>query len=523
MISATMLVMERNIRYFLYGTVFLTGLAVLVVEVTAVRILSPYFGSSLYVLSSVLTVILGALSVGYYVGGKLSDRYPRQELLFGIIALSGVTVLASEFASLLLLPYTESIFSIITGPLFLAMVLFFTPAFLLGIVSPYVIKLQSLVTKSDEIGSVVGATFFWGTFGSITGSLLTGFVLVPFLGITLTVVSTGVGLCVLGLGGMFVVRSLQNRGTVSTKIWRFVFVIVLTATILFLLIESIAHAYAYPYTVVHRSDGLYSQLLVYEMDYREHDLRVLKQDTNNSSATYLDSYDLVFGYTQFAEFYQLLKPDTKHFLMIGAGSYSIPRTLVARNPTIQVTVSDLEPTLLPLAQEYFDLSDITRIQSVFIDGRVFLSRSTTTYDVIFGDAFGTDLSIPAHLATQEFFTEVKEHLTDEGIFMMNYIGTLQGETPTLTGSLTKTLRSVFPNLAMYVFEKDKPNERQNIMFIARNGSSPIELPDVQVLETNGARLTVEDMEILPSALNLKDEFMLTDDHAPVEYLMLAQQ
>ena len=167
--------MGHKVRYFLYGTVFITGASVLIIEVVAVRMLAPQFGSSLYVLSSVLTIILAALSVGYYIGGNLADRNPHYEPLYSTIALSGVAVIALEFFALLILPYGSAFFSIVTGPLILGSVLFFLPAFMLGIVSPYVIKLLTRRTREDEIGAVVGATFFWGTIGSITGSLLTGF------------------------------------------------------------------------------------------------------------------------------------------------------------------------------------------------------------------------------------------------------------------------------------------------------------------------------------------------------------
>lgn len=431
----------------------------------------------------------------------------------------------SEYGALLILPHMSGVFSVMSGPLFFGILFFFIPAFLLGVVSPYVIKLQSQISKNDEIGTVVGMTFFWGTFGSIFGSLLTGFVLVPYLGVTKSVVSTGVILVLLGIGGLMYMRKLYSQrpdfsNLLKHKQQLFILCVLCATILLCVLIQSVG--FSYPHTVVHRSDGLYSQLLVYEIGDERNIVRALKQDTNNSSATHLSSYDLIFGYTQFSEFYFRLKPDTENFLMIGAGTYSVPRTLVARNPQIEVTVSELEPTLLPLAQQYFDLHDVSRIHTEFVDGRVLLTRSTTTYDIIFGDAFGTDHSIPAHLATREFFIELKKDLAPEGIFMLNYIGTLNTEAPTLTGSLLKTLQSVFPNIKMYAFEKETPLERQNIMFIARNGIMPINLEGAQIRLAYGKHLSVSDMEVSLSQFESEAEYLLTDDHAPIEYLMLAQ-
>jgi spermidine synthase len=209
--------------------------------------------------------------------------------------------------------------------------------------------------------------------------------------------------------------------------------------------------------------------------------------------------------------------------MLGAGTYTIPRTLVARDSRIEVDVSDLEPQLLELSQKYFDLTDVSRIHTYTIDGRVLLQQSTTTYDVIFGDAFGTDLSIPPHLATREFFEAVKEDLAPNGVFMLNYIGTLNTEAPTLTGSLVRTLRSVFPIVHIYGLNAQNPEVRQNIMFVARNGTEPIDLLLETIVNMDGTLTSLRDSEVPSGRFDLEHELVLTDDRAPVEYLMLAQQ
>lgn len=514
------------LRYFLYATVGITGGAVLIIEVIAVRMLSPHFGSSLYVLSSVLTIILGALSVGYYVGGRVSDRLPAHRYLFAIIALSGVMVLASEYIALASLSSFSKDFSPIFGPLIFGMGLFFIPSLLLGIVSPYVIKLQSISVSANEIGEVVGITFFWGTFGSILGSLLTGFVFVPFLGISTSIISTGIVLAGLGILGMYMTSILTDSGktrsfqTVSKKQTYFILFILLATTILFALIRLSMNDSAKSQTIIYQSEGLYSRLTINEIKSQKSTVRILKQDTNHSSATTMNSYDLTAGYAQFAEFYPLLKPDTKDFFMIGAGSYSIPRTLVARNPDIQVTVSEIEPSLLELAQTYFDLQDISRIHTDFVDARMLLARSTTTYDVIFGDAFITDHSVPAHLVTHEFFNEIKHSLKPDGISMLNFIGRLDGTAPTLTGSLLKTITGIFPNTKVYAFNKKLPSQLQNIMVISRNGSKPIDLGGSEISLAYGRRIPVEDMEISMSQFDEENEYVLTDDRSPVEYLIL---
>ncbi len=521
----SMAYMNTSFRSWLYLTVFVTGAAVLIVEVAAVRVLSPYYGSSLYVFSSVLTVILGALSAGYYVGGRISDRLPRHEPLFTIIGASGVAILIMEWLAKYILPDGANLLTFIWGPLVFGLVLFFIPAFLLGIVSPYVIKLQSLHTPEDKIGGVVGATFFWGTLGSLTGSLLTGFVLIPFLGIHVSILGTGTTLLFFGL----VVSILLSRNTNETEKLSFfvtihrhrayLFLFVIAAVMMFLFrtgtLESTKQ-------VLYEADGLYSRIQVYELSLGPNSVRVMENDTNNSSATYMTSYDLLFGYTQFAEFYKELLPGSERFLLIGGGAYSMPRTLVRRDKDLLVDVVEIEPRLFTLAQEYFDLSDLSRIQNFAIDGRVFLNESTTTYDIIFADAFGTDLSIPSHLATREFFENAKAHLSDDGLFMMNYIGKIDTPNPSLTGSLYKTLTSVFPNTKVFAFNPEKPEVRQNIMFVSRKSDMAITInPNKKVVDITRP-LIIKDMEIEEDTFLLDEELTLTDDKAPVEYLMLKQ-
>jgi len=134
--------MKKNI---LLITVFITGACVLVIEIVAVRILSPFFGNTIFTFSSVITVILAALSLGYYFGGRLADKRPSEKLFYSIIVVSGLTVFLLHILSLLVLPALSQQFSLMFGPLVASSLLFLLPAFLLGILSPFVIKLMERI------------------------------------------------------------------------------------------------------------------------------------------------------------------------------------------------------------------------------------------------------------------------------------------------------------------------------------------------------------------------------------------
>jgi predicted membrane-bound spermidine synthase len=118
------------------GSVFITGASVLILEVVAVRILSPYYGNTIFTVSSVISVILLALSVGYYVGGALADRRPSLEWFFSIILAGGVLLLAFHLIGIVTLPKIGPALSIVSGPLVSAGLLFLAPALLLGAVAP---------------------------------------------------------------------------------------------------------------------------------------------------------------------------------------------------------------------------------------------------------------------------------------------------------------------------------------------------------------------------------------------------
>src|SRR5262249_53407456 len=145
------------------------------------------------------SVILLALSCGYYVGGKLADRRATLRFFFGLIFVAGLILLFFYSLGAFLLPVLGAGLSIVLGPLVSAMLLFFPGAMLLGTLSPYGVKLQSIHLGKENVGSAAGGIFFWSTLGSICGSLSAGFVLIPRFGIDRILIANGVVLSVLGL------------------------------------------------------------------------------------------------------------------------------------------------------------------------------------------------------------------------------------------------------------------------------------------------------------------------------------
>ena len=499
--------MKKDLSYRSYFlTVFLTGSAVLIIEVAAVRVLSPMYGSSLYVLSSVLTIILAALSLGYWYGGRRADKEQSPMVLYSIIATSGLFVFVLLLLDKLLLPKLQSLLSPQIGPLLFSFGLFFIPTFLLGIVSPYIIKLQSLSTPNEHLGSVVGATFFWGTAGSIFGSLVTGFVLIPQLGVTHTIMFVAILLVALGI----LTPIVTGYPLPTTRTVTFLVISVIFCAALVLIETEQYKNYTYA------DDGLYSDIKVEDRIFNNKPARYLLRDANQSSAIYLDSKELALPYARFVPLYTKLIGDAENALILGGGAYTVPRTLSYHDPDLHIDVIEIEPGLFELSKKYFDLDNTANITNYVMDARVFLQTHDQKYDFILGDVFGTDLEAPFHLATYEFYNLIADHLEPNGLFFLNVTGVPQASQPSFIGSITKTLKSVFPNSKAYNFDQDLTSH-QNVVFVARKGEEMIDITAWNMMKISK---TVAELPVTEEYL--AGEIILTDDRAPVEYLMSKQ-
>lgn len=498
-------------RYLLPISVFITGACVLVIEIVAVRALSPHFGSTIFTVSSVISVILAALSVGYYVGGKWADTHPSQQWFFGIILVSSLVVLLIHFLSILILPLLSLTLSLAVGPLVASFVLFFVPAFLLGMLSPYAITLQTLLVPEEGIGSVTGQMFFWSTLGSIIGSLLAGFVLIPFLGIDMIFIGTGVVLFLLGLVPLLLLG--LDRGRLVKSVLVFVVLVGLST----MMIHQIEGAALYTH------DGVYEKLTIYDTtDLEGRPIRLFQQDKSASGAMFLDTddpTDLVFDYTKYYRLYTLLKPDVATALVIGGGVYSVPKALQAELPEATIIVSEIEPSLYELAQTYFAVTPNDKLVNSTLDGRRLLREHEGSLDLIFSDVYYSLYSVPSHFTTKEFFTLAKEKLAPEGVFIANLIGDLTRQEPSLIFSEIKTFQNVFEN--SYVFAVDSPTQRdpQNIMLVGHNSETSFDFQSSVVTEHGDPFIrTLGDKLVDLERFELSPYQIMTDNHAPVDWL-----
>lgn len=491
-------------------SVFITGACVLIIEVTAIRILAPYFGNTIFAISSVISVVLLALSLGYYFGGTLADKYPDEKLFYKIIVVSGIAVIFLHLFGILFLTVFGYKLSITQGPIVSSVILFFLQNLLLGMLSPFAIKLQKIRLDQMGVGSVSGRIYFWSTIGSIAGSLLAGFILIPHFGIDKIILGVGCLLIILGLAGW-----LKN-----SRWLRFILIAFLVIVFLFFnYFINFAHTF-YLKTGVYIYDSLYQKIVIYEGIFNGEKTRFLEQDKNLSAAEFINSDNLVYDYTKYYALYKIFKPGSKEILAIGGGAYSIPKAVLRDSPKINVDVAEIDPLIFTLGKQYFEVPTSPKLNNFVEDGRRFLYDSNKKYDVIFGDAYASFVSIPEHFTTQEFFTKVKEKLNDDGVFIGNIIGNLSPKPESFALSEIKTFKSVFNNSYFFAVESPDSKKLQNIIFVGYNSNKIIGFNNLFIKKNKNPIISgLSQKQINLDSLNLFTYPILTDDFSPVDYLM----
>ena len=493
-------------RYMILVSVFLTGMAILIIEILATRILAPYFGNSIYTFTSVISVILLALGIGYYFGGRLSDWKLSAVLFYQIILVSGFTVLLLQFLVVAVAPWLSYQFNMIHGPLVVSLVLFFIPAFLLAFLSPYAIRLLQIIDPNHP-GNDVGVVFFWSTLGSIIGSISTGFLFVPLYPIDTILMFVGYGLLILSCLGLLV-----N----NTKHIKWVIVIILLI---------IAH-YFISLTfdenksdIVYEQQGLYELITVKDVVVNQRPVRLLLQDANTNSGMYLDDKSMLIDYTKYYELYKLFKPDTKQFLAIGGGAYSVPKDILDTTRDIIIDSVEIEPGLFDIALGYFSLPKSSRHTNHVMDGRRYLYETDKQYDAIFSDVYRSFAAVPMHFVTNEFFQLVYSKLTNNGVFIANIFGSSKPGQDNNILSIVKTIQNVFPQV--YVFAVSDPTAEmlQNFIVVGHKQSEAVDLAQAGQIAFNFSDLnTIQNKLYRLDKEHIRQAKLYTDLYAPTEYL-----
>jgi spermidine synthase len=489
---------ENRTHLWLYATVFITGASVMVIELLGTRLIAPFYGASLYVWSSLISVTMIALAIGYFVGGRWADKTKKTGLSL-IIAMAAMATL--------LIPWLTRPILLLTDPLGLrggafvsALVLFFPSLTFLGMVGPFAIKMAT--SELADVGASSGSVYAVSTFGSVFGTLLLGFYLFPKVGSREILIVLGIVLFVLAIAVAVYEQSKHGKG-----------IAVLPCTLLALigisLIPKIVDAGHYAgstrFEILSEQESLYGYVRVIEQ--KDRDLRFLTSDASMIGAANISDGVNRLTYQDIVAMFPAIKPTIKKALLIGQGAGHMAMTLRDRYGITTDTL-EIDPAVANAASGYFGFKPTGK--QVIGDARYEIRHLTGPYDLIIHDCF-TGGSEPSHLLTQETLQQLKGLLAPDGMLALNFVAFAEGDGEKALASVAKTLKSVFSHQTLYISE---PGEKFNdFIFIA--GNKALDLTASALTEEQSAWLRQRQFNI-----DTDKGGVLTDNLNPLEHLQM---
>ena len=486
----------KDSNRFLYLMVFTVGISTLGAEIAAARLLAPFFGASTIVWANTIGVVLVALSIGYWYGGKLGDRYPdRRKLCMTVLLGAGLVALipfvAQPFFEISVSALDEIEAGAFVGSLFAVLFLVAIPVAVLGTASPWAIRLT--VDDVEHAGTVAGRLYAVSTVGSLLGTMVSALVLIPFVGTQRTFLIFALMLALVasaGLGWRFFAAPLALAATLAIPVG----------------------------TVKATSEGT----VIFETDSEHQYIRVIEQadgdrvlELNEGQALHsvrrADSFltgDVWDGYLVLP--LAGLDDPPERIAILGNAAGTTARAYGNYFPETQVDGVEIDPELEEVGNRFFDMGSNENLTVHSEDARPWLRRSEGGYDAIFVDAYRQPY-IPFYLATEEFFELVRERLAPGGVVVVN-AGHPEGNDD-LEKVLGRTMAEVFPTVMR------DPIEPTNTLLVA--SEAPL---DAETLNENARDLPLEvrnlaAMEASRLGERLPGGTVYSDDRAPVEWLI----
>jgi len=488
----------------IYLVAFVTGAIVMSFEMLGSRYLNPYFGSGIYTWASLISTVLAALCVGYFIGGLVADRHPSATVLGATVVIGSAYVLALPlFSERLLEAALAAVDDVRTGSLAAAFAILFVPVTFLGMYSPFGIRL--LLQSPESSGRVSGTVYGVSTAGSIVGTLGTTFFLIPTIGTRAITLALGVAGILSGL----LLILLPRR--VAPALVALALLAAPAARAEDLIDPAIrADMLKRPDGRIARTETEYNDIFITKRgDMLTMSFQLKGFDYTESVANLTDPDDLPVRYTQVMTLGVAYPAEPKRVLMIGLGGGSISTYLGRFMPELEIDTVEVDPGVIQAAKRYFGVKDSARVRYLEGDGRVLLNRRRETYDLILVDAFHGGY-VPFHLLTKEFYELIRQRLAPGGAAAFNiHDGTK------LYASTLLTLRTVFGGVHLY------PSGTGEVITVVTAGPPP----SAEDLARRAAALQekAKFRFALPDLLARRTEKsgatqtgeLLTDDFAPV--------
>ncbi len=488
-------------KYALGLLVFCGGMTSLALEMCASRLLGAYFGTSLYIWAVLIGLVLIYLTIGYFLGGRFADRYPSERALCIMTAIAALAIMIIPFVCEGILSWSVQAMAQISVSAFLSsllgtVLLFAIPVILLGMVSPFAIRLATREIKKS--GRTSGSLYAISTFGSILGAFLPVLWFIPTFGVRRTLLIFSVLLFAASLWGL-------------RPLWRVAFAIVLVALVL-----PLGPLKNIPYLIAER-ESLYNYIQVQQLPDGTRQL-VLNEGEAIHSIYYADRSRVLTGW--YWDYFLAAPYFNKNFTpdqlrrvgIIGLAGGTIARQFTQVYGPVPIDGAEIDPAIVEMGQKYFGMNE-PNLHVHVQDGRIFLATTHNSYDVLAIDAFQQPY-IPFQLTTKEFFQQIREHLSPDGVVVLNTAHTQTDYR--LVHAFVNTMSQVFPNV--YTF--NVPGTFNTEIMATKQATS------IETFKANLSRIPQESImgqvasEVVPVVEQAHPDggIVFTDDRAPIEQI-----
>lgn len=495
-------------RRYLLLTVFVAGMSTLAIEFTASRLLQTVYGTSNIVWANVIGLVLLSLTAGYFIGGRIADRFPREHVFYGLVTTAGFLAIFFLLLTSAILRDAASALAMmninaVAGSLLLMILALVVPVTLLGCLSPFAIRLA--VRDVNEAGRISGRVYAISTLGSLLGTYLPVLVVIPLAGSRLAAVIFGAVLLGVGLVGLW--ASTGNR---ALRVGSLLLPVLLLPALALWLGGGIK-TYA---GQIYETESSYNYIQV----IRRGDCNYLLLNEGQAfHSFYCDGGRVpeisVWSVMLAAPFFNAEPTPPERMAVVGLAAGTIPKQFTSVFGPIQIDGIELDPAIVAVGRDYFAL-DESNIRPIIGDGRYELFRLSGPYDIITVDAYKVPY-IPWHLTTREFFQQAYDRLDDDGVLAIN-VGRVPGDRR-LIDAVGSTLLAVFPT----VHAIDVPGTLNTIL-VATKQPTTIGNLRANLAALDGATSHLLRDALATAAANIAPLSaggpVMTDDRAPIEFI-----
>lgn len=507
------------------GTVFVSSLCIMVLELVAGRLIARHVGSSLYTWTSCIGIVLSGIAAGNYLGGRLADRFPPQETLASILVVAS--------ASCLLIPWLNGVaggmelLRNLDWPLRIALhvfLVFFAPSCLLGMIGPVAAKMAILL--GQQLGRTVGSVYSWGAIGSILGTFLTGYLLIAKMGTAAVLLAVSAVLLALALayGGSSLLPYLWCGVLLATaaSAWA---PLPWARTIG----ERLGFREAGRASILFQDESQYSFIRVEDvpetpglrsmtLDYLIH----AYLDTEDPDRLHYDYERVYAGVTEAAVRAHHADREVRA-LFLGGGGYVFPRWFLRRYPQGYGEVAEIDPQVTRAAFDAFGLEPDTPLRIYHLDARnrideLYASlggdRAPAPFDLVYNDAFN-HYSPPFHLTTLEYVQKLRALMSADSAFLANVIDVYRSGR--FLGAMINTVEQVFPYVYTFCTSPGGPSDAdERDTFVVAGSTRLLPVQDLDYLQYSATLLSPANVAVLRQR---SGGLVLTDDFAPVDNLL----